>query len=272
MKKQIIVKDNTNLLNLLTENFSVLGKTKIKSLISDKNVKVNGVRTRDDLPLKPNDIVDVFVPESIMPDITVKVVYQDDNIVVVDKPPKVDSVTALPKLLKNEYGELFPAHRLDTNTTGLVILAKNAVALDALTQAFRQKQISKEYRATVVGKMPNDSGRLIGWLSKDETKGLVCVYDAKVNNGKEAVTDYKVISYDGELTELALFPKTGRTHQLRVQLAHIGRPILGDGKYGDFNANKRYNKSIQQLRAVRIKFDSMTGCLKYLNDKEIYIG
>lgn len=255
----------------LTARVPGLSRSGASRLVAGKNARVDGVRVSSDVRLAGGEKVDAFVPDSLVQAApSVRVVYADDDVVVADKPAGVESERALPALLAGRYGELYPVHRLDTNTTGLIVLARNEGAKSELERAFRAREIKKVYVATVVGRLPAESGVMHGWLVKDEKRGVVKAYDAPVAGGLEAVTEYVRLSYVDGLTEVELHPLTGRTHQLRVQLAHLGCPILGDGKYGDFAENRRRGVTRQRLRAVGLTLGNMGGPLAGLSGKTFH--
>ncbi len=251
--------------NLLSE-FPWLSRSKIKRLISDRYIKVNGVRVGTDTETKAGDEIEAYLPE--FP--AVPVIYSDENIVIADKPAHIDSELALPKLLTPTYGALYPVHRLDTNTTGIIVLARGTKSKIELEKAFKTHSIRKKYIAAVVGAPPKDKGTLRNRLIKDSEKGIVRVTEAPA--GEEAIADYEVLRKGDGISVLALYPQTGRTHQLRAQLAHIKCPILGDGKYGDFAENKKRGIREQQLRAVSITFERIGGILKYLCGREFTVS
>lgn len=264
MKYEFTSPRDCTLSELLCEKLSFIGKKGLKSLIKDRQVRVNGERVGEDVRLETGDVVEAYVTARAP---SVKVIYADDNIVVADKPAHTDTMS-LPLLLSGEYGELFPVHRLDVNTTGLVALARNRAAKEELEREFKARKIKKKYIATVVGAPKADRGTLRHWLVKDAVGGQVKAYPTASHGGAESVTEYETIGRDGELTVLALYPSTGRTHQLRVQLAAEGTPILGDGKYGDYAANKRYKASVQRLRAVSLRLVGASGVLASLRNRE----
>lgn len=267
MRYELTAKSAGPLSDLLAAKFPHLGKGKLTRLISGKNVKVGGKRVAADVAVKAGESVEVFLPAAFEA-AEIEVVYADENVVIADKPAHVDSVRALPELLAARYGTLYPVHRLDTNTTGLVVLARGHKTRVELEKAFREHRVRKKYVATVLGCPKPPAGTLRGWLVKDADRGIVRVCDAPTAQSVEAVTEYAVVSSSGGMSEVELYPLTGRTHQLRAQLAHIGCPILGDGKYGDFDQNRRRGVKVQQLRAVSIKFVSLGGTVNYLSGRE----
>ena len=267
MKYSFKTTQKIKLSEAIRSNVPGLKKGRDKSLVSAREAKVNGNRVSGDIDLNSGDIVDVFVPEAYVGVIEIKIIYSDNYIVIVDKPVHTDTQTDLPKLLAPKFGNTYPAHRLDTNTTGIVVLARTLRAHTALTSGFKSRRVTKAYVATVRGKMQTERGLLKHYLVKDEQSGTVKVFDEKVGESMDAVTAYVVLSADGDTSRLLLYPHTGRTHQLRAQLAFVGKPIIGDGKYGDFEANKKHGASMQKLRAVSIKFEGLKEPLEYLNEK-----
>ena len=270
MKETFFAEKNAMLSGILSLRYPWLNKSKIQRLITGKNVKLDGARVSADAKVAKNAELEVFLPATFEAE-KIEVVYLDENVVIADKPAHTDSVTALPKMLEKEYGTLYPVHRLDTNTTGIVVLARGHKTRVELELAFKRREVHKKYIATVVGTPKKSKGVMSGWLIKDSASGIVRVSNVRLAGGLEAVTEYEVISSEDGLSEVELLPLTGRTHQLRAQLAHLGCPILGDGKYGDFDENKRRGVNVQQLRAVSIKFNNVGGIVNYLKGREFEV-
>lgn len=264
MKYDLTASRDMPLSDLLAEKLSFLGRRALASLIKDRQVKVNGSRVGGDVPLSEGDGVEVYT-SSASPE--VKVIYADDSVVIADKPSHIDTMS-LPSVLAAGYGELYPVHRLDVNTTGLVALARTPEAKAEMEREFKARTVKKKYKATVVGAPTKPRGVMKHWLVKDAKTGRVKAYDRPVRGGLESEAAYELLESDGELSKLMLYPSTGRTHQLRVQLAATGMPILGDGKYGDFAANKKYKAGEQRLRAVSLTFTAAAGAISHLRGKE----
>ena len=264
MKYDLTAPRDMPLSDLLAEKLSFLGRRALACLIKDRQVKVNGSRVGGDVPLSEGDGVEVYT-SAALPEI--RVIYADDSVVIADKPSHIDTMS-LPSVLAAGYGELYPVHRLDVNTTGLVALARTPEAKAEMEREFKARTVKKKYTATVVGAPPKPRGVMKHWLVKDAKTGRVKAYDRPVRGGLESEAAYELLESDGELSKLMLYPSTGRTHQLRVQLAATGMPILGDGKYGDFAANKKYKAGEQRLRAVSLTFTAAAGAISHLRGKE----
>ena len=213
--------------------------------------------------------------ESLIPGAAagIPVVYADENIIIADKPAglptaKADGEGDCLEGRLEVYGRPKPAHRLDANTTGLVLFGRNEEALGALEEAIKQRSIKKFYRCTVKGRPAPASATLTAYCVKDEARSRVTVYDSPLPGSRDMITRYTVISSHGDTSELEVELVTGRTHQIRAHLAHIGHPILGDDKYGDREFNHAHRARVQQLYAVRLEcaFEE-NSLLSYLNGR-----
>ena len=178
---------------------------------------------------------------------------------------------------KGEYknGDVFkasPAHRLDRNTSGVIFFGKNVEALQKLMELFKEKnQIEKHYLGLCVGVMPRE-GLIDKPLLKDADNNLVKVVSKNNPLGKTAVTRFRVVTQFSDCALVNIQILTGRTHQIRVHLASIDHPIVGDAKYGNFEFNRSFEKhygiSTQFLHSYSIKFGAVDGVLSYLSGKE----
>lgn len=218
----------------------------LMKLFRNKSVKVNGERINEEVVLKKGDVVEIYAPDEKIANYTVK--YEDENVLVVVKRDGVLSEDLFEEL-KKEYGKVFFIHRLDRNTEGIMVFAKNEIASVALTDGFKRRTFDKTYLATVGGTFKVKKGRLIGYLIKDAEKSRVKIFDDKVRGSEEIITDYAVVKENGNLSLLKVKLVTGKTHQIRAHLAHAGHPIAGDGKYGDNALNRKCGAKKQMLTA-----------------------
>jgi RluA family pseudouridine synthase len=264
--------DGKSLLSCVTQMLPGLKTGDVKKILKKGDVKVNGVRTKIDAAVSQGDVVEVYLPLKIAPYPKLDIVYEDPNLLVVNKQPGMSVVEdrddgkptlfslVLKYMIENnlyfkETGDVpFACHRLDHNTGGLTMFAKNAAYFDLITQALSQRRIAKFYRTIVVGRPQKDEDELHGYLEKDSGAARVRVISRHTKSALPIVTRYKVIKSSGDLSLLEVELVTGRTHQIRAHLASIGTPVLGDDKYGDRRANKRSGARYQALWATRLQF------------------
>ena len=274
--------------------------------IRTKKIKVNRARTEQKYVLQEGDIVQLFIkdeffdsPEkdnsalaSITPKLTI--VYEDDNIILCNKRPGVlvheddegkdNTLIMHIKAYLYQKGEYDPeneqsfapalCNRIDRNTGGIVIGAKNAEALRVMNEKIKNDEISKFYYCVVHGKMPKKSDTLTGFLLKDSDKNQVKIFDKQVKGSKNIITKYKVVSEKNGMSLLEIELVTGRTHQIRAHMSYIGHPLLGDGKYGINKDDRAKGYKYQALYAYRLRFDfdDNSGALGYLKGKEVKLS
>ena len=192
-------------------------------------------------------------------------VYEDENILIVDKESGVNSEAVYAALARERT--CYFIHRLDRNTKGLLAFALNEMAERALLNAFKDRTAEKRYEALCFGNFPKEADVLTAYLKKDAEKSLVKVYDKPTRGAEKIITEYKVLSVSEGVSKVEVTLHTGKTHQIRAHLAHIGCPIVGDMKYGDTAKNKQMNATRQCLTAKYLRF-TLEGEFAYLNDKE----
>lgn len=269
---------------VLYDAFPGLTKNTLYRTFRQKDIKINGTRIHEDTIVYANDKIQIFVVDSLLyPTLNIDIIYEDDNILVVNKPTGIEVVgeNSLTNELKiflqnrDSTNSVFiePCHRLDRNTIGLVLFAKNEESLSILLEKFKNHEIEKHYLAKVYGVPKIEKQTLTSYLFKDNKKSMVYISDEPKKGYVKIVTSYQVIEkhIEENYSVLDVLLHTGKTHQIRAHLAHIGYPILGDGKYGNNQVNKRFGYKTQQLCSYSLKFNFTTdsGILDYLNKKEV---
>lgn len=261
----------------------------IRKALRNKDIRINGNKVKEDIVLHTNDTVEIFLPNDFSNQNTQKIdipiVFEDDNILVVNKPQGVavhagdsddceNNPQTLIKLLQEQTSsELQLCHRIDRNTGGLVLLAKNRTALEEILAAIENHSIKKFYRCIVYGKPNPTTATLTNYLSKNSRLSKVFVHSTREKGDLTAITTYKTLKTCGELSLLEVSIATGRMHQIRAQLSHAGYPILGDGKYGNTTVNRKFKSKVQQLFAFRLCFDfPPKSKLSYLSGTSIEIA
>ena len=255
----------------IAENFNELSRTMIKKLIESNNILVNDKSEKVSYKVQANDNISIDIPEAKetklkAQEIPLDIIYEDSDIIVINKPkgmvvhpangnPDGTLVNAILSICKNSLsgigGELRPGivHRLDKDTSGLIIVAKNDKAHINMSEQIKERNVKKTYIALVRGNVPKEEATInmpIGRSTKDRKKMAV------TKNGKQAITHFKVLKRYSKYTLLEIKIETGRTHQIRVHMAEIGYPVVGDAVYS--NGKNEFGIEGQMLHAYKLEF------------------
>ena len=280
--------DGKKLNNVLQKEFPALSLNTIYKALRKKDIRVNNVRINENITLHTGDIVKVFIADEFLfadksnnaskltsKSVNISVIYEDNNILIVDKPSEIEVTgdNSLTTVLSAKYGfTIYPCHRLDRNTTGITLFAKNKQSEQILFEKFKRHEIEKHYICRVYGIPPKKHAILNDYLFKDNKKSMVYISNTHKKGYQNISTEYFVLSSDksNNTSILEVILHTGRTHQIRAHLAYIGYPIIGDGKYGRNDINKQFKCKTQNLCSYKMRFNftSDSQQLEYLSGKE----
>ncbi|MBQ2203143.1 MAG: RluA family pseudouridine synthase [Oscillospiraceae bacterium] len=306
MKELTVTKNDAGqrLDRFLAKAVPLLPASLCQKYIRLKRIKVDGKRADRDTRLVEGSVIQLYIndeffdtpkPENAYLTVStpkLNLVYEDDNLLLVDKKPGqavhphdgaeygktlIDHIQAYlyakGEWRPREEHAFAPAlcNRIDRNTGGIVIAAKNAEALRILNQKIKDRELEKRYLCVVHGRPKPAAGRLEGWIFKDAVQNRVYVTQKFQPGAKSAVTEYRTLKSQNGLSLVECELITGRTHQIRAMMAAAGTPLLGDGKYGKLD--KQYDRKFQALYSYRLKFTFTTdaGILQYLDGREFQV-
>lgn len=308
MREIIINKNegNQRLDKFLSKRFKDMPKSLMYKYIRTKYIKLNGKRCHKDSKLTTGDVLTLYIKDEFFESepketydflkapIKLNIIFEDENIILVNKQPGLivhpdenyhfDSLIS--RILhylydKKEYNPkedkaFTPAlvNRIDRNTGGIVICAKNAEALRILNAKMKSRELTKLYLCLVAGRLSRKEGTLTGYLTKDEKKNKVSISKQKAIDSKEIKTLYKVIGEKGIFSLVEVDLLTGRTHQIRAHMSSIGHPLAGDTKYGykTRGTNDKYKYQALYAYKLTFKFTSDSGIMKYLDGKTFEVN
>lgn len=269
-KIEFTIESQKKLSKAVIDELPFLSQFQIKKIIENKDIKVNSNRIKEDLDLKNGDQVIVYYKTSEQKEWYTQI-YSDNNVLIVNKRAGIEVVSEndrdLISILKKNFSNIYPVHRIDRNTEGLVIFALNSMAEKELLQAFKtRKGIIKKYALLVHGRVDISKIKRTVYLKKMTNLSKVWISEVKTTGFEPIITEFELIEYIGEDSLLSASLITGKTHQIRAHIAYFGYPIVGDNKYGKDNEKQMH------LTANYLAFNfNKNSKLYYLNKKNFEI-
>ena len=263
---KIFTVDRDDNLKEFTDRTYPQGSFVLSRLLKQKDVRINGNKVSSDVPVKKGDEIAYYTTKAQEEREFFSVVYEDDNVLAVDKQDGVSS-EGLFSHLQREKDEIYFIHRLDRNTKGLIVFAKNKESEKCLLSAFRENKVEKIYHALVCGVPKSGKVSMTAYLKKDEKKSLVKVFSSPVGGAVKITTDYKLLKSFSDVSLVEVTLHSGKTHQIRAHMAFAGYPVLGDEKYGNSAMNAKYKLRRQVLVAKKLRI-LCGGKLDYLKDRQ----
>lgn len=306
MKEFIINKNDCNqrLDKFIQKSIKSMPKSLMYKFIRQKKIKINGKKADISAKLKENDVIQMYINDEFFSSdsdennfknlkVNLNILYEDNNILLLNKPvglichsddkENYNTLISHIKAYLFSKGEYIPekensfvpslCNRIDRNTQGIVVAAKNAAALKIINEKIKNREIKKYYLCLVYKKPEKSHDILKGYMLKNSKTNTVKVYNKQIKDSKTAVTEYQCIASIKDISLLKIHLITGRTHQIRCHMASIGHPLIGDGKYGQNTINKNYPYRFQTLCSYKITFDFTTDAdiLNYLNKKSFTV-
>lgn len=303
---------NMKIEKFLQATYPDLSFSALQKALRKRDVKANGFRVGKDYLVMPGDKLEIYIVDELLfgganfkgnksgpmysntPRPRYSIAYEDENILLVNKDqgipvhpdkdqPGETLIDLVRKYLREKDGNMLNnskfqpslCHRLDRNTGGLVLIAKNEISYGILLEKLESREVRKHYQCLVKSKMEKNEALLKAYLWKDSHKSRVFVSEHKKPGCQEIITAYKVLEYTSfkDVSRLEVELITGRTHQIRAHLAFIGHPIIGDSKYGTNSINRAFGLKQQALWACRLEFAFTKGSrqLSYLNGKSFAV-
>lgn len=263
MKKEEFISQEANrLVKAVQTKLPFLSNYQIKQIMENKDIKVNGKRVKEEIDINIGDKVEVYHNFEEKP--WFEIVYQDDNVIITNKKSGIEVVSETDRdilsILENDNKEVYPIHRIDRNTEGLVIFAKTKEAEGILLEAFKKRLVTKRYLLEVQGHIDATKIKERLFLKKLSNVSKVLIAEVKTSGYEEIKTKFRNIKYLGNNSLLEAELITGKTHQIRAHISYYGHSIVGDGKYGKGDGKLH-------LTSYFINFKLKDDCkLSYLND------
>lgn len=268
------------ILNIISTQITGLSYSNANKALRKKDIRINNKRITENVLVYVGEKITIFLPDdykdSITEDKFFDIFYEDDNIVIVNKNKGIEVMSSTENLTVEQFltkkYKIYPLNTLDRNTEGLVIFSKSKKVLEKMKKAMKNNEIEQFYMAEVVGIPKWNHFTAIGYYLKDEKQKEIKIFDTPNKGTKQIVTELSVLSRSTGGTSIFIIKnKNARINQIRAHIAYVGHPIIGDGKYGKKEENKKFKSKTQKLTASKFVFNFTDSDLTYLNNQNIEI-
>lgn len=281
IKMNLTSEKSDKILNIVSTQIQGLSYSSANKILRKKDIRINDKKISENISVNAGDKITIFLPDDyktyMREENFFNIEYEDENIIVINKNKGIEASSLRENItvetFLNKKNKVYAINKLDKNTEGLVLFAKSRNLSDKLKKSIKKGEIELFYLAEVVGVPKWKNFTATGYLLKDKENNKIIIFDTPRKDSKKITTEISVLSTSAGGTSIFIFKiNNDKINQVRAHLSYIGYPIIGDGKYGKNEINKKFKAKNQRLTAYKIIFNLTDNQLKYLNEKNIEIS